>query len=106
MTDAELVSYLAERAMGWTVYTTSGHRPGTRPLPHAWRWGDRLMVYAGGAGPDVNREWNPLAHPADADELAAKLAERGLPVPSDLTGREFGEAIAELLKDEDAPDLH
>lgn len=80
MTDPERTEYLAARGMGWAVYDGSAHRPGTRPLPHCWRWrrdgGEVwLMVYDGQA----NRRWDPLNADADRRELADRL---GL---SDLT---------------------
>lgn len=83
MTDEELIELLAARGMGWTLYNVSAHRPGSRELPHVWKWpragGARFMVYDGKG----NREWNPLAVPDDRDELLVALHRKGITLPSD-----------------------
>jgi hypothetical protein len=84
MTDPELIERLATRGMGWRVYAESAHRPGSRPLPHCWRWrrdgADVLMRYDGTS----NRVWNPLASEADRGELAARLGLGDVPSADDL----------------------
>ena len=81
MTDPQHIEHLATAGMGWRVYAASAHRPGSRPLPHCWRWRvggrDVLMVYDGTA----NREWNPMTSEADAAELAAAT---GGKTPADI----------------------
>lgn len=96
MADPELIELLAVRAMGWPAYDASGHRPGSRPLPHAWRVRGRrpcLMVYDGKG----NREWNPLASGADLADLTAAMAAKGITPVGDLAPRQFCEAAAAAL---------
>lgn len=79
MTDPEIVESCA-LGMGWAVFNDSAHRPGSRPLPHCWRWRrdgrDLLMVYDGKS----NREWDPLTRDADRQELATRLGRPSLTV--------------------------
>jgi hypothetical protein len=104
--DTQLIELLATRGMGWELHDVSAHRPGSRALPHVWRWrragGVRLMVYDGKS----NREWNPLTVEADARELAAELASRGVFAtfaPDILTPRAFCNVAAALLAGGDEP---
>lgn len=103
MNDPDLIKFLAERAMGWPVYRISAHRPGSRPLPHAWqlKHEDRvdLMVYGGGEGPTCNRVWNPLASEADGEELNLALLQKDFELPITTTAAEYCAAAAEVLKD-------
>lgn len=80
-TDDDLVETLATRGMGWAIFNHSDHRPGSRAIPHAWRWRrDRvhLMVYVGGHGEGANVEFAPLSDEACARELEARLATKGI----------------------------
>lgn len=104
MNDPDLIKFLAERAMGWPVYRISAHRPGSRPLPHAWQLPheDRvdLMVYGGGEGPTCNRVWNPIANPAHALELVIKdtiTLHANCETADDR--RAYCQALADALKD-------
>jgi hypothetical protein len=119
MSDPELIAFLAEKGMGWPVFDTSVHRTGTRPIPHAWRWGDRVMVFMGGSGLDSNREWNPVEREEDCNELIRAVPEIAERVPDasrfvhhepdgTRNHRAFCIAIAELFKEPspDAPDIH
>lgn len=105
MNDPDLIKFLAERAMGWPVYRISAHRPGSRPLPHAWQLphADRvdLMVYGGGEGPTCNRIWNPLASELDAVELLATQpdASDGADVFTTEGRRDYCITLADSLKD-------
>lgn len=81
MTDEELIELLAAQGMGWNVFNVSAHRPGSRELPHVWKWrragGARFMVYDGKG----NREWNPLIVKADVEELLVALHGKGITLP-------------------------
>ncbi len=86
--DPELIELLASRGMGWKIFNISEHRPGSRPVPHAWRWEidgrRRLMVFIGGAAPNV--EFDPLNDQEAAEELADRLKADGIDVKAqDLT---------------------
>jgi hypothetical protein len=109
MTDEELIELLASKGMGWAVHDVSAHRPGSRELPHVWKWrragGVRFMVYDGKG----NREWNPLVVEADLDELLFALHVRGVEIPAGPTPKDTCAAIATALAtlqppQENAPD--
>lgn len=107
-TDQDLVELLATAGMGWVLHNTSGHRPGSRDIPHAWRWNRdkvRIMVFLGGSGHEANVEFDPLGDPASAEELRKRLTDRGMNVEGwDLSTsagrRSMCEHAAVLLKQE------
>lgn len=74
---SELIELLVVKGMGWAMHEDSGHREGSRDIPHAWRWRtDRthIMVYLGGDGPEANAEFNPIDDEACARELLARIS--------------------------------
>ena len=81
-TDQDLVVLLATRGMGWALHNISGHRPGSRPVPHAWRWnvdgGVRIMVFVGGHGEAANVQFDPLNDAESAGELVKRLKTLGI----------------------------
>lgn len=103
-TDQDLIEYLAEEAMGWDLHHTSGHRPGERDVPHAWRWHRdrvRIMVYIGGHGDAANVEFNPLDDAECAAEMVKRLKNRGINVLGwDLATPEGRRATCEAAREQ------
>lgn len=105
-TDEDLLSLLATAGMGWKLHRVSGHRPGSREIPHAWKWNRdrvRIMVYLGGEGEGACVEFDPLNHAETTLELIKRLKGRDI----DVTGwdvntkegrRSTCEAAAEKIK--------
>jgi hypothetical protein len=88
-TDADLLCLLATAGMGWKLHGSSAHRPGSRGIPHAWKWNRdrlRIMVYIGGDGDGANVEFDPLNDPASANELVTRLKTKEI----DVTGWDLG----------------
>jgi hypothetical protein len=86
MTDVELVEAVARRVMRWPFYRVSAHRPGSRPLPHAWQWPDgRVMVYDG----KRNAPFDPVASTTDAAAVFAAMELRLTPIETPV---QFGDA--------------
>lgn len=103
-TDQDLIELLAVKGMGWKLHSTSGHRPGSRQMPHAWRknGGDRvhIMLFVGN---NTNVEFDPLGNPNAAAELVKRMAAKGHSVEGwDLSTpdgrRSMCEVAADMLK--------
>lgn len=104
------LALIVRRVMGWPMHSTSGHRPGTRDIPHGWLWRQSgqepmVMIYLGGSGPEANVHFDPIGSEAVAREIQRHAEQErhiGLPMAdlaSESGRRAFVDAVAAMAAD-------